>query len=124
MDWSLKTVLIAEDEEANYMLLVEYLESTKIQIIRACNGKEAVEFCTNKLPDIILMDMKMPIMTGDEAITKIRQMNIQTPIIVQTAFRIAGEKEKILKEYCSDYVYKPFDENTLLKKMSKYIDKH
>ena len=121
MDWSLKTVLIAEDEDANYMLLEEYLEPTGINIIRACNGQEAINICQSKSPDIILMDMKMPIMTGYEAVATLRSLNIQIPIIAQTAYRMVGDKEKILTEGCDDYIYKPFDESVLFSKMSKYL---
>ena len=122
MDWSLKTVLIAEDEDANFMLLEEFLEPTGIKVIRAHNGQEAIDFCQEKLPDIILMDMKMPIMTGYEAISKIRSLNIETPIIAQTAYVMVGDKEKCFKNGCNDFIYKPLDEDELIRKMQKYID--
>ena len=54
MDWRLKTVLIAEDEDANFMLLEEYLETTGIRVIRAYNGQEAIDLCQSESPDIIL----------------------------------------------------------------------
>jgi two-component system cell cycle response regulator DivK len=121
MNWRLKTVLIAEDEDANFMLLEEYLESTGIQIIRANNGQEVVDICREKLPDLILMDMRMPIKTGYEAVAELRSLNILVPIIAQTAYRMVGDKDKVIKEGCNDFIYKPLDESDLLKKMSKFL---
>jgi CheY-like chemotaxis protein len=121
MDWSNKTVLIAEDEDANFLLLAEYLESTGIQIIRACNGFEVLEICKSKLPDLILMDMKMPRMTGYEAVKLMRQSNIQTPIIAQTAYTMVGDEEKTLAAGCNDYLGKPISEDSLIQKIKKYF---
>jgi len=122
MEWREKSVLIAEDEDTNFMLLVEYLESTGIQIHRASNGKQAVDFCLNNKPDIILMDMKMPVMTGYEAVSKLRSMNISIPVLAQTAYTMMGDKEKILQSGCDDYLAKPIEEELLILKMSKYLE--
>jgi two-component system, cell cycle response regulator DivK len=121
MDWSSKAVLIAEDEDTNYLLLVEFLEPTGIKIIRASNGFEVLEACNKNLPDIILMDMKMPLMTGYEAVSKIREFNTRLPIIAQTAYAMIGDKDKILTIGCNDYLSKPIDEDTLIDMMQKYL---
>lgn len=117
MDWSKKSVLIAEDEDTNYLLLVEYLEPTGIEIIRAINGYEVLEICNKMLPDLILMDMKMPVMTGFEATMKIRKSFGDVPIIAQTAYAMIGDKDKILAAGCNDYISKPIIEEILISKM-------
>jgi len=117
MDWRNKSLLIAEDEETNYLLLVEYLEPTGIQILRACNGYEVMEIFKNTNLDLILMDMKMPLMNGYEATIKIRESNQQIPIIAQTAYAMLGDKDKILAAGCNDYIAKPILEDLLLSKI-------
>lgn len=121
MDWSNKKVLIAEDEEANYLLLVEYLESTGIQIFRATDGYEVLNIVANEKPDLILMDMKMPRMTGYEAVKIIRETDSKIPIIAQTAYAMVGDDEKILEVGCNEYLPKPIDEESLVKTVTKYL---
>ena len=121
MEWIDKSVLIAEDEDANFMLLVEYLEPTGIQIVRACNGLEVLEIVKNKMPDVILMDMKMPKMSGNDAAAKIREFNTTVPIIAQTAYAYLADREKMIKCGCSDYISKPIEEDALVNIMRKYL---
>jgi two-component system, cell cycle response regulator DivK len=121
MDWIDKSVLIAEDEEANYLLMVEYLEPTRIQIIRACNGVEVLKIMKIKVPDIILMDLKMPLMTGIEATEIIRQSNSTIPIIAQTAFAMQGDRDKILRSGFNEILTKPIGEEELLVMLKKYL---
>jgi len=122
MDWSKKSVLIAEDEDTNYLLLVEYLEPTGIGIVRAINGYEVLEICNKNLPDLILMDMKMPLMTGYEATLKIRETNQMVPIIAQTAYAMVGDKDKILAAGCNDYISKPIVEEILISKIKNLFN--
>ncbi len=122
MDWSEKKILIAEDEETNFLLLVEYLEPTSIQIFRAKNGLEVFEILKDTLPDLILLDIKMPKLTGFEVIIKLRALNITIPVIAQTAYTMVGDREKILTSGFDDYIPKPIDEDLLLTKMEKYLN--
>jgi CheY-like chemotaxis protein len=122
MEWSKKKVIIAEDEEANFLLLAEYLEPTAIQVIHAGDGNEILEILQKIEPDIILLDMKMPKMSGFEVISKIRQMNKSVPIIAQTAYTMVGDKDKIIQAGCNDYISKPIEEEKLIEKMSKYLN--
>jgi CheY-like chemotaxis protein len=92
------------------------------KIIYARTGKEAVELCKNNPKiDIILMDIKMPEMNGYEAAKEIRKFNKDVIIIAQTAFALAGDKEKVLNSGCNDYITKPVDKKTLLKKIKQFI---
>lgn len=122
MDWSRKSVIIAEDEDTNYLLLVEYLEPTGIEIIRANNGYEVLEMFNKNLPDLILMDMKMPLMTGYEATIRIRESNQIVPIIAQTAYAMLGDKDKILAAGCNDYISKPIIEEILINKIKNVFN--
>lgn len=122
MNWTDKKLLIAEDEETNFLLLFEYLEPTGIQIIRATNGLEVLEILKNIMPDIILLDIKMPKLNGFELIAKLRNLKIDVPIIAQTAYTMVGDKEKILLSGFDDYIPKPIDEELLLAKIGKYLN--
>jgi CheY-like chemotaxis protein len=106
-DWNGKTILIAEDEDMNYFLLSEAFSKTGAIIIRAFNGIEVVEKF-QKLPqtDLILMDIKMPLMNGYEAGMKIREIS-DVPIIAQTAYAMAGEETKSKSSGCNAYISKP-----------------
>ncbi len=123
-DWADKTILIAEDDEANMLLLKKALEKTNADIIHATNGKDAVKFFRqNPDIDVILMDIRMPIMDGIEATTQIKQIDRDIPIIVQTAFTMSSEKEKSFKAGCDDYISKPINIKELYATVCKYIEK-
>jgi len=122
--WEGKTILIAEDDEANFLLLKKALEKTGVAIIHAENGKEAIRFVkSNPDIDLILMDIRMPVMDGIEATTQIKQISKDLPIIVQTAFTMSSEKEKSFKAGCDDYISKPIIIKELYATISKYIEK-
>jgi CheY-like chemotaxis protein len=123
MDWSNKKVLIAEDEITNTMLLEEYLEPTGIQVFRASNGLELLEILKELTPDVILLDMKMPLMSGFEFIEKIRNDNLKIHVIAQTAYSMKGDREKIISAGCDDYISKPINEEILLSKLEMYFNK-
>ena len=115
-----RRVLIAEDVESNFKLIRYFLAGTNTEIIRAQNGKEAVEkFKSEGQIDLILMDIKMPVMDGYEAVKIIRESGAKLPIIAQTAY--ANEKEKSLESGCNGFISKPFDRQTLLNAMSEFI---
>jgi PAS domain S-box-containing protein len=115
-----KTILIAEDIESNFKLLKYFLSESDIEILRAFNGKEAVEICVaNRNIDLVLMDIKMPVMNGYTAIKLIREKIPAIPIIVQTAY--ADDREKAIECGCSGYISKPFDKQGLLRVINEYI---
>jgi PAS domain S-box-containing protein len=116
------TLLIAEDDNTSFILLKRIFKNMFKKIIYARTGKEAVELCKNNPKiDIILMDIKMPEMNGYEAAKEIRKFNKDVIIIAQTAFALAGDKEKVLNSGCNDYITKPVDKKTLLKKIKQFI---
>ena len=119
------TVLIAEDDDMNYLLLVELLSIKKLNIIRAKTGKEAIDLSLNSEyePDIIFMDIKMPDLNGYAASIEIKKHKPHIPIIVQTAYAQPGDEEKAKNAGCDAYITKPINGTELLEIFEKYIKK-
>lgn len=108
-------VLVAEDDEASAMLISIIVKGFCLKYFHVKTGREAVETCRNN-PDInlILMDIQMPEMNGYEAARQIRQFNKEVIIIAQTAFGLAGDREKSIEAGCNEYISKPIIKNKLL----------
>ncbi len=115
-------VLIAEDEENSDTYLSVVLKNISKEILHAVNGKEAVALC-RKNPDIdlVLMDIKMPVMDGYEATRKIREFNRKVVILAQTAYAFPEEMKKALEAGCNESISKPINRNELLEKIKKYF---
>lgn len=121
-NWGSKLILIAEDEKANFRFLETVLKLTGAKIIWVQNGKEAIDKChQNALIDLVLMDIKMPVMGGYDATKAIKKIRPELPIIAQTAFAMSGDKEKALEAGCTDYIAKPISPDNLISTVSKYI---
>jgi len=123
INWSDKIILIAEDEVMNYLYLEEALRETQAEVIWCKNGQEAVEkVVAEKIPvDIILMDVKMPIMNGYEATKIIKKYQPPIPIIIQTAYAMQNEKQKGYDAGCDEYLEKPIKQERLLLTVSKFF---
>jgi len=124
IDMSLKNknILIAEDEQMNYFFLQEALTPTGAKIEWAKNGQEAVNLVENNHDfDVVLMDMKMPVMDGYEATAQIKKMRPLLPIIAQTAYAMPEEQEKGLKAGCDSYLSKPVDPDMLINTIQKHL---
>ncbi len=115
-------ILIAEDDEISWLYLKELLSGPEFSLKRACNGEEAVMITMND-PDIdlVLMDIKMPIMNGYDAVKEIRKFNKKIPIIAQTAYALAGDREKAIDAGCNDHISKPIIKDELLGYLSRHI---
>ena len=111
---SKKKILIVEDDETSMIFLQILLEPLAQELYKATNGQEAVDLCREKKPDIIFMDMKMPVMTGYDATRKIREFDPEVPIIAQSAYALGGDRERAMEAGCTDYVTKPISESKLL----------
>lgn len=118
-DWSDKKILIAEDLDGNYAVLSALLKLTKVQLLRAINGQEAIALMSQyKDVNVILMDISMPEMDGIEALHQIRQQMPHKIVIAQTAHAFSKE---IADEEFDDYLQKPIRRNTLIELLSKYL---
>ncbi|MGE5406101.1 MAG: PAS domain S-box protein, partial [Methanosarcina sp.] len=116
-----KTILIAEDEIMNFLYLKELLNCKSNNIIHAKNGKMAVEACIEHLEiDLVLMDLKMPLMDGETAAIQIKKLRPQLPIIAQTAYALEEIKNRSAWIF-DDYLIKPIDLATLKEKVEKLI---
>ena len=114
------TILVAEDDENNFNLILRFLSDSNLHIIRAKNGKEALSYCESGSPvDLVLMDLKMPEMDGYEATIKIKKSLPNLQVIAQTAF--VTDNEKAFNSGCVDIITKPFNRKTLLEKIKKYL---
>lgn len=116
-----RKVLLAEDHDFNYIFLAQVLENVGLNVIRAHNGKEAIKIIQHEHIDLVLMDIKMPITTGYEAIQEIKKIKPQLPVIVQSAYALPDEKEKAYRCGCDNYITKPIDCQELFLKISLYI---
>lgn len=116
-----KKILIAEDSEDNQLLLKYYLKNIKSEIILASNGEEAVQWVRKTEPDIILMDIQMPIMDGYSAVKEIRKLGFERPIVALTAHALNEEREHALKNGFDDYLTKPLDRILLLETLQKFL---
>lgn len=115
-----KVILVAEDIDSNFKLVKYFLDGSNTEIIHAWNGKEAVDkFVTMEKIDLVLMDMKMPVMDGYAAVRLIREKNSKIPIIAQTAY--ADDRDKAIDCGCSGFISKPFDRKGLFKVINEYI---
>lgn len=111
-----ETILIAEDDDINFLLLEKILQLKNYKVIRATNGKEAVQICeVNPKIDLVFMDIKMPIMNGFEAFSIIRKSNINLPVIANTAYSSLEDKEQIAKAGFTNYISKPLSKNEVYK---------
>jgi signal transduction histidine kinase/CheY-like chemotaxis protein len=121
-NWEGKRVLIVEDDEMSYIYLKEVLKSTNIEILRAHNGREAVEMTEHQPSiDMVLMDIKLPEMDGYEATRRIKNIRKDIPVIAQTAYAMLDDQEKILQVGCDDYISKPINRRKLLTTMDAYL---
>ncbi|PCH51992.1 MAG: hypothetical protein COC22_04805 [Flavobacteriaceae bacterium] len=120
-----KTILIAEDEEVNYIYLETLINDflkLNVKIVHAKNGQEAVDIIkNNETIGFILMDLKMPIMTGLEATKMIKEINPNITIVAQTAYSTNEEKENALAMGCDDFMSKPINRDDLKLVIDKYL---
>jgi CheY-like chemotaxis protein len=113
-----RKIMIVEDDFSSRLYLNKILEKEGVILLNAGNGQEAVKLALSN-PDIelILMDIQLPVMDGYEATAKIREFRKDVIIVVQTAYEMMGEKEKIIDLGFNDYILKPILAGNLIKKI-------
>lgn len=121
-NWSNCTILIAEDEDTNFIYLETALVNTDVNLLRAKNGKEAVELAKiTPSIDLVLMDIKMPVMNGLEATRSIKTFRKDLVIIAQTAFAMEEDRRNCTAVGCDDFLAKPIRYKVLLNTLAKYL---
>lgn len=113
------TILVAEDVDSNFKLIQFFLSKSNVNILRAKDGKEAVAKVSSEKIDLVLMDIKMPVMDGYTATKIIRETNKNIPIIAQTAY--ADDNDVAMGCGCSSFISKPFDRHGLLKAIRAFF---
>ena len=116
----MKTILIVEDIELNIDLLTQILEE-QYNVLIARDGVQAVVLTEQSEPDLVLMDISLPVMDGYEATRSIRKRFQSLPIIGLSAHAMQGDDEKARAAGCTDYLTKPVDEDLLLRKLKEYL---
>lgn len=112
-------ILIAEDVESNYKLL-EIILKKEYDLLWAKNGREAVDFAMEHKPDAILMDIKMPVMDGIEALKEIRRYTAELPVIMQTAYAFDTDHRTAEEAGCNGFITKP----VMPRELKMYLDKY
>jgi PAS domain S-box-containing protein len=124
-NWSGKTILIVEDDPLSSKFLEAILEDSGAQILLAKDGKEAIDIAKkHESLDMILMDIQLPGMNGNEATIEIRKIRENIPVIAQTAHAMPEDKKKSLEAGCDDYITKPINMDLLLDKIESVFKKY
>jgi signal transduction histidine kinase/ActR/RegA family two-component response regulator len=117
-----RKILIAEDDDASYLYLENLLKHEKIEVIRARTGDEAVSlFSQNNDLNLILMDLKMPEMSGYDALKVIKSIKKNIPVIAVTAFAFDGDRDQALISGFDDYLIKPIRKDVIINKIEKLL---
>ena len=117
------TILIIDDDENAIKLLKVMLKSENYNLLSALRGEEGLKIVADTLPDLILLDLSLPKMSGWEVIQKIRdnQEYKYLPVIALTAHAMVGDREKVLKSGCNDYLSKPCFPKDIISKVKKWL---
>jgi CheY-like chemotaxis protein len=119
-------ILLVEDNEMNRDMLSRRLIRKGFDVVMAVDGEQAVALAQSELPDLILMDMSLPVIDGWEATRRVKAADTTSgiPIIALTAHAMAGDREKTLNAGCDDYDTKPIEMPRLLEKIEALLRRH
>ncbi len=118
-----KRILVVEDQEDNRQIIRDMLSATDYEIMEAENGEQALSAVAKQRPDLILMDIQLPIMDGYETTRRMKADPTMKsiPIIAVTSYALSGEEQKARAAGCDDYVPKPYSPRYLLAKIRQYL---
>lgn len=119
-------VLIVEDNLQNMKLLEMLLRAKAYTLLKACDGEEALDMAIREQPDLIVMDIQLPKMSGIEVTKRLRQMPVfsHTPIIALTAYAMRGDKERFMEAGCNAYLSKPISTRELPVIIDQMLQEH
>ena len=118
----MKRVLVAEDNDSNYILMSYFLKN-EYEVLRAVNGQEVLDKLKTEHVDLILMDIKMPVMDGLEVTKKVRETFKDLPIVALTANAFDTDRALAMEAGCNDFITKPVNRQTTIDTIVKYIGK-
>lgn len=116
----MKTILVAEDNDSNFILM-SYILKKYYQFERAKNGQEAVDMVEKKAYDIVLMDIKMPVMDGLEATKRIKAAHPELPVVALTANAFDSDRQMALDAGCDDFLSKPVSSQLCISTIKKFV---
>ncbi len=123
IDWSSKTILVVEDIESNMRMIKSALKATGAKIVVAETGEEALDlFAEMETPDLILVDIRLPGISGFDVIREIKKTHEEIPVIVQTALNLGREKDMSLEIGCAEFLAKPIRNKILIDTLGKYLN--
>lgn len=119
-----KTILLIEDNEQNRYLATFLLEQQGFKVISVPNGRAGIETARNLLPDLILLDIQLPLMDGYDVARALRNIPplAHTPIVAVTSYAMVGDREKCLAAGCKGYIEKPINPETFVAEIGKFIN--
>ena len=119
-----KRILVVEDQEDNRRIVRDLLAANDYLMTEAENGEEALAAVQKERPDLILMDIQLPVMDGYEATRRLKAdpASSSIPIIAVTSYALSGDEEKARAAGCNDFVPKPYSPRQLLAKIRQYLD--
>jgi two-component system, cell cycle response regulator DivK len=118
-----KRILMVEDTEDNRQILRDLISNTDYELLEAVDGAEGIAMAAKHKPDLILMDIQLPVMDGYEASRRIKSNpELQhIPIIAVTSYALSGDEAKTLAAGCDGYIAKPFSPRLLLEKIREFL---
>lgn len=116
----MKTILVVEDTDLNIDLITQLLED-EYNLLIAKDGAKGLEMAQTQYPDLVLMDMALPIMDGYETTKRIRETNKTIPIIGLSSHAMSGDEVRALEAGCNDYLTKPINDKLLFDKLNEYL---
>jgi signal transduction histidine kinase/DNA-binding response OmpR family regulator len=120
--WMDKKILVVEDDYFNYMLLKSFLDPLMVSILYAENGEQAITLCENgNVPDLVLLDIRMPVMDGIQTISILKETYPQLPVIAVTAYANDKDRKRILANGFDDYLAKPVSKLALIAAIGKFL---
>ena len=120
----MKKVLVVEDNSKNMYLICFILDRMGHMAIRAATGEEGVELALRERPDLVLMDIQLPGIDGQEATRRIRihEAGRVVPIVAITSFAMTGDRERLLDAGCTGYIEKPINPETIMREIAAFLE--
>jgi two-component system cell cycle response regulator DivK len=119
-----KKVLVIEDNSQNLYLITFILEKNGYTVVSARNGPEGIEVARQQNPELILLDIQLPVMNGYEVAQRLRQTeeSKSIPIVAVTSYAMVGDREKALESGCTGYIEKPINPATFIHDIEAYLN--
>ena len=116
-------ILVIEDNDQNLYLVTFLLEKHGFAVVAARNGQDGIDLACRESPELILLDIQLPLMNGYEVAWKLRQIDAikSIPIIAVTSYAMVGDREKALEAGCTGYIEKPINPSTFMDEVKQYI---